>query len=1465
MVEYANPKYDANKAKEVTRPRAYVPSTPSANKTSSNGSSNGSSASSTPSNVGSNVGQVSPYTGHVITESINLDTGKVTSLSGQTTTRVRSSSGATNVVRGVPTTTSTNGGIGKIGSTFNPTTQRLEGGVWYTGLSQQEQEQNRLLPNSRARRVDLSSPQAIGLSASEKLRQGIPLSKQEEFYVTTGRDVRSVEELNRFLGETDKSNVASIRSNISGLQDYQAKARQYQRDLAIQKELSQPYYKGNNFQNFLANESSFTPASLPKGQLFDMKSRSYNPVELERLHNSALRSLALKQGWKSVKYVGTNLAKGLEEWVVGTTLGAGKVARNIYGGAFKDFIERAKAGRQFGGVSLTADLSTIHPRIEKGWKLTNQNGTFSEIKQPSRNKIQKLWDKLDVPKDANQKDYITTVMNDTDVKMFIDTALYGSGFMVGGAVLPTVTKIGFWGVKTYYTGKAVVIPSEENIKMVGALMIPDVIMKGADYLPIKYAKEVRVVEPISLPERFGLKQMFPYAKETRVTRGIGLDFGSRAIPLLTLTGGKLKVGRFKTNEASSDVNLFPLEKFKSSEKQRVKEVKKDMLKDRPLTFEEQTLFVEYAENKGELLNRFNTKVRPPVRPIPNTMREALGFYGTKITAKLLQRSQQNLRNVYLRETVGNDLINIDRFVSNLEISRSTSNRLNSIIDRAKRLTKFKSKEIADRPLTFDEKVIFMEYNNKNIRVQNGLYQKGEVGTIKQALDRYAPEEIFKIIDSWKGSDLDRIKIKQDIWDKINKVQRIKKSSKLDRPYRITKSERFPRTKLGYELQRATKIQSEKEDIRFNKYLDIARRLGNVRGLRPKSNELVFRIAGLKDPKYVTYELMKFFRSNTNLLGQTGIKNFGKSVRGFGSSFANLQVKEPFRLRMGDSEGYVNGYDYETFATKLAKLVDRLNEHGENLRINADDKWVVEVAKDLVIKHEAPKFSKYQGLSKEQIRNGLEFHHTNYRTGEGKILTKELHQLWHDYNEGRKVPVKKGEKLFYNRYRITTPNKFLTVEKIPEGKKVFEFKAEISNEYGLPEKRLGINLESNFWTTTRFGDSFKLGKKTFRNMDTEVNNSITVNKLGLQIRKKLLDSMRSTGGTKFGEGTPESFKNLGANIVPSGNRFKDLGSAIQSIKGAINYEKMSYWGKVFAKINPKTIRNPKVRAFAQWLQKNRNVIKAQKSLNDVLRTYTPQQRADIKKFIKENAMPDDYVLTPSKGRQILDYLQKQDSMSVYTTAIATKKVISYTAIKDKIQTLPLTYNVKKQLYETIVPLTYTVAPKYAPSKYAPSKYEPSKYAPSKYAPSKYEPSKYAPSKYAPYPYKPSKYIKEIPKLILPKFTWDSPNPKGYEKAVNGLVRVKGKIREIKLKTTPRRAMAYMINLVDNTTARSFDLKVVGITRQKDLSSPVSLRKFRLKKIKGSPILKLVERSTYTIDTSGEKRGLSTARLMRKRYK
>lgn len=123
----------------------------------------------------------------------------------------------------------------------------------------------------------------------------------------------------------------------------------------------------------------------------------------------------------------------------------------------------------------------------------------------------------------------------------------------------------------------------------------------------------------------------------------------------------------------------------------------------------------------------------------------------------------------------------------------------------------------------------------------------------------------------------------------------------------------------------------------------------------------------------------------------------------------------------------------------------------------------------------------------------------------------------------------------------------------------------------------------------------------------------------------------------------------------------------------------------------------------------------------------------------------------------------------------------------------------------------------------------------------------------------KEIKVEDKLKFKKLISKSKLPKGYTYAYDAKIKIKGKVKTIKLGLPTNRALNKVGKLIDNTTSRSMQLVPVGIIKKtKDITKPSVLGKFRVRK--GKKALILVEKSKHTIDTSGEKRGLSIGKLL-----
>ena len=72
-------------------------------------------------------------------------------------------------------------------------------------------------------------------------------------------------------------------------------------------------------------------------------------------------------------------------------------------------------------------------------------------------------------------------------------------------------------------------------------------------------------------------------------------------------------------------------------------------------------------------------------------------------------------------------------------------------------------------------------------------------------------------------------------------------------------------------------------------------------------------------------------------------------------------------------------------------------------------------------------------------------------------------------------------------------------------------------------------------------------------------------------------------------------------------------------------------------------------------------------------------------------------------------------------------------------------------------------------------------------------------------------------------------------------------------------------VDRKLVKSMKVRVKEVTNQKlkDIKTPSILNKFRAKKSRGSPVLELVEKDKFAIDTPGEKRELRKIRKVSKK--
>lgn len=120
---------------------------------------------------------------------------------------------------------------------------------------------------------------------------------------------------------------------------------------------------------------------------------------------------------------------------------------------------------------------------------------------------------------------------------------------------------------------------------------------------------------------------------------------------------------------------------------------------------------------------------------------------------------------------------------------------------------------------------------------------------------------------------------------------------------------------------------------------------------------------------------------------------------------------------------------------------------------------------------------------------------------------------------------------------------------------------------------------------------------------------------------------------------------------------------------------------------------------------------------------------------------------------------------------------------------------------------------------------------------------------------------------PKFpffpTFDTPLKKGERLSFDIVFREKGKVKNLGVKLPLNKALAKATRLIDNTTARSMELRIVGITKAKDTKVPKTLNKFDKRKTLRA--LKLVEKSKFAIDRPGEVRGLRVGKAIKKAKK
>jgi hypothetical protein len=120
-------------------------------------------------------------------------------------------------------------------------------------------------------------------------------------------------------------------------------------------------------------------------------------------------------------------------------------------------------------------------------------------------------------------------------------------------------------------------------------------------------------------------------------------------------------------------------------------------------------------------------------------------------------------------------------------------------------------------------------------------------------------------------------------------------------------------------------------------------------------------------------------------------------------------------------------------------------------------------------------------------------------------------------------------------------------------------------------------------------------------------------------------------------------------------------------------------------------------------------------------------------------------------------------------------------------------------------------------------------------------------------------KRVPTINL---SFKSKLKKGEKLLFDVLYKSKGKVRSLGVKLPENKALKRAKSLIDNTTSRSMELKIIDKGKVKDIKKE-SLSKFTQRKTPKT--LKIVEKPKYSIDTRGEKRGLTVAKRLRKSKK
>jgi len=139
--------------------------------------------------------------------------------------------------------------------------------------------------------------------------------------------------------------------------------------------------------------------------------------------------------------------------------------------------------------------------------------------------------------------------------------------------------------------------------------------------------------------------------------------------------------------------------------------------------------------------------------------------------------------------------------------------------------------------------------------------------------------------------------------------------------------------------------------------------------------------------------------------------------------------------------------------------------------------------------------------------------------------------------------------------------------------------------------------------------------------------------------------------------------------------------------------------------------------------------------------------------------------------------------------------------------------------------------------------------------------------------PKKTIKKIPPKIRGRLSFKKKEPKGQKYLVIGYVKIGNKIVRVTNKPLPiNKAWNRVFSKgsrnyrsVDNSVARSFQFRIVGLTKAKDDSRRIGEFKTRKRIGKDHRVLMVVEKSKYAIDSAGEKQGLKLSKALKQKVK